>query len=82
MNKMEMRTEIDRILQRVYRELDFETRKAIYNRHYELLDNSGINKTKNGVQRYYLTKTASKSVVEDYLTQLINATYDCLGYCL
>ena len=80
--KMEMINEIDRMKQRIYRELDFETRKAIMYRQIELMDESGINKTKNGVQRYYLTKNASKKVVDDYLTTLINAVYDTLGHDL
>lgn len=82
MTKLEMRNEIERINQRIYRELEFETRKAIYERHHELLDHTGINKTKGGVIRYYLPKSASKEVVEDYLAQLINTCYDVLGYYL
>ena len=82
MTKMEMINEIDRMKQRIYRELDFETRKGIMYRQIELMDETGINKTKNGVQRYYLTKSASKEVVDDYLTTLINAQYDVMGRCL
>ena len=82
MTKMEMVNEIDRMKQRIYRELDFETRKGIFYRQMELMDRTGINKTKSGEQRYYLTKSASKKVVDDYLTTLINATYDILGECL
>ena len=82
MTKLEMLNEIDRMKQRIYRELDFETRKGIFYRQIELMDMSGINKTKNGVQRYYLTKNAKKEVVDDYLTTLINAQYDILGRCL
>ena len=80
--KLEMVNEIDRMKQGIYRTLDFETRKAIMYRQIELMDESGINKTKNGVQRYYLTKNASKKVVDDYLTTLINAVYDTLGHDL
>ena len=80
--KMEMINEIDRMKQRIYRELDFETRKAIMYRQIELMDETGINKTKSGVQRYYLPKNASKKVVDDYLTTLINATYDILRHDL
>ena len=79
--KSQMLNEIDRIKQRIYRELDFETRKAIMYRQIELMDGTGINKTKAGVQRYYLTKNASKKVVDDYLTTLINASYDITGSC-
>lgn len=82
MTKLEMVNEIDRMKQVIYRTLDFDTRKAIMYRQIELMDRTGINKTKNGVQRYYLTKTASKMVVDDYLTTLINATYDVLGHGL
>ena len=82
MTRLEMINEIDRMKQRIYRELDFETRKALMYRQIELMDMTGINKTKNGVQRYYLTKNASKEVVDDYLTTLINAQYDTMGRCL
>ena len=82
MTRLEMINEIDRMKQQIYRTLDFETRKAIMYRQIELMDRTGINKTKNGVQRYYLTKSASKEVVDDYLTTLINAQYDILGRCL
>ena len=80
--KLEMVNEIDRLKQQIYRTLDFDTRKAIMYRQIELMDETGINKTKNGVQRYYLTKSAKKEVVDDYLTTLINAQYDILGRCL
>ena len=80
--KEQMINEIDRMKQVIYRTLDFDTRKAIMYRQIELMDRTGINKTKNGVQRYYLTKSASKEVVDDYLTTLINAQYDILGRCL
>ena len=79
--KSQMLNEIDRIKQRIYRELDFETRKAIMYRQIELMDETGVNKTKGGVQRYYLPKNASKKVVDDYLTTLINASYDITGDC-
>ena len=82
MTKMEMINEIDRMKQRIYRELDFDTRKAIFYRQIELMNGTGINKTKGGEQRYYLTKSASKEVVDDYLTTLINAQYDTMGRCL
>lgn len=82
MTRLEMINEIDRMKQGIYRTLDFETRKAIMYRQIELMDRTGINKTKNGVQRYYLTKSASKEVVDDYLTTLINAQYDIIGRCL
>ena len=78
----EMRNEIDRMKQVIYRTLDFDTRKALMNRQIELMDKTGINKTKNGVQRYYLTKNASKKQVEDYYECLVNATYDTLGHDL
>ena len=82
MTRLEMINEIDRMKQRIYRELDFETRKAIMYRQMELMEKTGINKTKNGLQRHYLTKSASKEVVDDYLTTLINAQYDIIGRCL
>ena len=80
--KEQMMNEIDRMKQVIYRTLDFDTRKAIMYRQIELMDETGVNKTKNGVQRYYLTKNASKKVVDDYLTTLINAVYDTLGHDL
>jgi hypothetical protein len=80
--KEQLKNEIDRIKQVIYRTLDFDTRKAIMYRQLELMDKTGINKTKNGVQRYYLTKNAKKEVVDDYLECLINATYDVLGHDL
>ena len=76
MTVLEMRNEIDRMKQRIYRELDFETRKAIMYRQMDLMDMTGINKTKGGEQ------SASKKQVDDYLTTLINAQYDILGRCL
>ena len=82
MTRLEMINEIDRMKQRIYRELDFETRKAIMYRQMDLMDMTGINKTKGGEQKYYLTKSASKKQVDDYLTTLINAQYDILGRCL
>lgn len=82
MTKLEMLNEIDRMKQRIYRELDFETRKAILYRQMDLMERTGINKTKGGEQRFYLTKSASKSQVDDYLTTLINAQYDTMGRCL
>lgn len=82
MNVKELRNEIDRLKQQIYRTLDFETRKAIHYRQIELMDKSGVNKTKGGVQRYYLTKSASKAVVEDYYETLINTLYDVLGCAL
>lgn len=82
MNVKELRNEIDRIKQQIYRTLDFETRKAIHYRQIELMDKSGVNKTKGGVQRYYLPKSCSKAVVEDYYETLINTLYDVLGCAL
>lgn len=83
MTVKEMRNEIDRMKQGIYRTLDFETRKAIMYRQMELMDRTGINVTsRNGVQKYYLTKSASKKQVDDYLTTLINAQYDVIGRCL
>ena len=79
MNNKQLREEIDRIKQQIYRTLDFETRKAIMYRQIELMDKSGVNKTKNGMQRYYLTKSASKAVVEDYYVTLTNSLYDVIG---
>lgn len=82
MNVKELRNEIDRIKQQIYRTLDFETRKAIMYRQIELMDKTGVNKTKSGVQRYYLPKSCSKAVVEDYYETLINTLYDVLGCAL
>lgn len=82
MTKAKMLNEIDRMKQRIYRELDFDTRKAIMYRQNELMNMTGINKTKGGEQRFYLTKSASKPQVDDYLTTLINAQYDVMGRCL
>ena len=78
----EMRNEIDRMKQQIYRTLDFETRKAIHYRQIELMEATGVNKTKGGVQKYYLNKSEKKEVVDDYLTTLINAQYDVMGRCL
>ena len=61
--------------------LDFATRNAIINRQNELLEHTRINVTKGGKVRYYLTKNASREVVEDYLAQFINAIYDVCGFC-
>ena len=80
--KIEMINEIDRMKQVINKTLDIETKKAIMYRQIELMDETGVNKTKNGTQRYYLTKNASKKVVDDYLTTLINAVYDILGHDL
>lgn len=82
MNVKELRNEIDRLKQQIYRTLDFETRKAIHYRQIELMDKSGVNKTKSGVQKYYLNKSEKKAVVEDYYETLINALYDVLGCAL
>ena len=60
--------------------LDFATRTAFIYRQNELLEHSHINVTKGGKVRYYLTKNASREVVEDYLVQLINALYDVCGF--
>lgn len=78
----QLREEIGRIQQRIYRELDFETRKAIHYRQMELMDKTGVNKTKGGVQRYYLPKSCSRAVVEDYYEQLVNTVSDILGTSL
>lgn len=78
----QLRQEIDRIRQRIYRELDFETRKAIHYRQMELMDQTGVNKTKAGVQKYYLNKSEKKAVVEDYYCCLINTVSDILGTSL
>lgn len=78
----DLREEIGRIQQVIYRTLDFETRKAIHYRQMELMDGTGVNKTKAGVQRYYLTKNASKAVVEDYYECLVNTVSDVLGTSL
>ena len=80
MNKKEMLVEIKRLRDEM-ENLDFATRNAIINRQNELLEHSHINVTKGGAVRYYLPKTATKDVVEDYLTQLINAMYDVCGFC-
>lgn len=79
--KEQLKDEIYRIKQAIYRNLDFDTRNAIMKRQMDLMDETGVNKTKKGTQRYYLPTSAKKEVVDDYLTTLINATYDTLGYC-
>lgn len=79
--KEQLKDEIYRIKQAIYRNLDFDTRNAIMKRQMDLMDKTGVNKTKGGIQRYYLTTNAKKQVVDDYLECLINATYDTLGYC-
>ena len=80
MYKEEMLNEIKRLRDET-ENLDFATRNAIINRQNELLEHSHINTTKGGKVRYYLTKNASREVVEDYLVQLINAIYDVCGFC-
>ena len=80
MYKEEMLNEIKRLRDEM-KNLDFATRNAIINRQNELLEHSHVNVTKGGNVRYYLTKNASCEVVEDYLTQLINAIYDVCGFC-
>ena len=77
----ELRNEIDRIKVDIYKKLDMETRKAVFDRFHQLLTESNVNVTSNGVVRYYLTKNASLDVLDDYLTQLINSMYDVVGYC-
>ena len=77
----ELRNEIDRIKQNIYRNLDFDTRKAVYNKLEQLLTATAVNTTKSGAVRYYLPKTASKAVVDNYLDCLINAMYDTVGFC-
>ena len=80
MYKEEMLNEIKRLRDEM-KNLDFATRTAIINRQNELLEHSHVNVTKGGKVRYYLPKNASREVVEDYLTQLINAIYDVCGFC-
>ena len=82
MTMLEMRNEIDRMKQAIYRTLDFETRKAIHYRQMELMDKTAVNKTKGGIQRYYLTKNPTKAEVEDYYECLVNTLYDVIGRCL
>ena len=82
MKKQEMINEIDRMKQEIYRKLDFETRKAVNERFYELLTETKVNVTNSGKVRYYLTKNASKEKVENYLECLINAQYDVIRTCL
>lgn len=79
--KEQLKNEIYRIKQQIYKNQDFDTRNAIMSRQMDLMDKTGVNKTKGGIQRYYLTNNASKKIVDDYLECLINATYDVLGYC-
>ena len=79
--KKVLRDEIDRIKVEIYRKLDMETRKGVFDRFHQLLTVSNVNITKNGTVRYYLTKNASYDEIDDYLTQLINAVYDVVGYC-
>ena len=82
MNKQELKDEIYRLKTELYRQIDYDTRMAIMKREMELAEMSGVNKTKNGTVRHYLTSNASKKVLEDYLTNMINAQYDILGRCL
>lgn len=82
MTKLEMMNEIDRMKQQIYRVLDFDTRKAIHYRQMELMDKTGVNKTKGGIQRYYLTKNPTKAEVDDYYECLVNTLYDVIGRCL
>ena len=77
----EMREEIYRIKSEIRTNLDFQTQMAIMKRREELMLHTRVNVTKGGAVRYYLTSNASYKEVDDYLTQLINATYDILGYC-
>ena len=79
--KKVLRDEIDRIKVDIYGKLDYETRKGVFDRFHQLLTKSNVNVTKNGTVRYYLTKNASYDEIDDYLTQLINAVYDVVGYC-
>ena len=80
MTKLEIRNEINRITNEM-KNLDITTRIDIMKRQNELLEESRVNVTKNGAVRYYLTKNASIDILDDYLTQLINAMYDVVGYC-
>ena len=80
MCKEEMLNEIKRLKDEM-KNLDFATRNAIINRQNELLEHTHKNVTKGGKVRYYLTKNASREVVEDYLVQLINAIYDVCRFC-
>ena len=80
MNKKEMLVEIKRLIEEM-KTLDFTTRSAIMNRQNELLELTKVNVTKGGAIRYYLPTSATKDVIEDYLTQLINAMYDVCGFC-
>ena len=82
MNKQELKDEIYRLKTELYRQIDYDTRMAIMKREMELAEMSGVNKTKNGTVRHYLTSNASKKVLEDYLTNMINAQYDILGRSL
>ena len=75
-----MLNEIERLRDEL-KNLDFATRNAIIIRQNELLEHTRINVTKGGKVRYYLTKNASREVVEDYLAQFINAIYDVCGFC-
>lgn len=77
----EMREEISRIKGEIKTNLDFQTQMAIMKRREELMLHSGVNTTASGAVRYYLTKNAKYEEVDDYLTQLINAMYDIVGYC-
>jgi hypothetical protein len=76
----EMRNEIKRIKFALL-ELPVEQNLAVLRRMDELLLHSGVNTTPSGNVRCYLPKCATKAQVEDYLTQYINALYDCgLGH--
>jgi hypothetical protein len=80
--KKMLRDEIDRIKVNMYKKLDYETREEVLDRFHKLLTKSKVNVTKSGAVRYYLTKNASYDEIDDYLTQLVNAVYDVVGYCL
>ena len=61
--------------------LDSSTEWAVWKRQDELLEATAVNKTKSGVVRHYLTKSASYKEVDNYLDCLINAMYDVCGFC-
>ena len=82
MTKQELKDEVYRLKTELYRQIDYDTRMAIMKREMELAEMTKVNVTKGGKVRHYLPSSASKKVVEDYLTNMINAQYDILGRCL
>lgn len=80
-SKKELLDEIRRIKGEMADNLETRTYMVVMRRQQELMERSKVNITAGGKVRYYLTKNAKYEEVDDYLTQLINAMYDIVGYC-